>query len=170
MIRAICAGYRSRSTRALASMAGRMLRTRWIVRAPIFLYKARLGMLLGSRLCMIEHVGRTTGKLRYVVLEIVEAPSPTSVIVASGFGTRSQWYRNVSANPRVRVWTRSRRPRAAHAHPVPAEQSASVLDGYAERHPRSWAALRPVFEDLLGSHIDSDGTTLPLVRLDMERA
>ncbi|HTM84573.1 MAG TPA: nitroreductase family deazaflavin-dependent oxidoreductase, partial [Mycobacterium sp.] len=39
------------------------------MRAPIWLYRARLGALLGSRLLMLEHRGRTSGARRYVVLE-----------------------------------------------------------------------------------------------------
>lgn len=63
---------RAETTGLLAAVAGRVLRTRWIVRSPIGVYKARLGMLFGSRLCMIEHIGRNTGKPRYVVIEIVD--------------------------------------------------------------------------------------------------
>jgi putative transposase len=37
----------------------------------------------------------------------------------------------------------------------------------ARRHPRSWAALKPVFETTLGARIDSDGTSLPMIALDL---
>jgi len=67
--------------------AARLLQTRWIVRAPVWLYRARLGFLLGSRLLMLEHTGRKTGTRRYAVLEIVYCPQPGTYVVASGFGT-----------------------------------------------------------------------------------
>lgn len=38
---------------------------------------------------------------------------------------------------------------------------------YARRHPRAWAALRPVFETTLGAQLSSDGTTLPMIALDL---
>lgn len=139
-----------------------------MVRAPIGVYKARLGVLFGSRLCMIEHVGRNTGRLRYVVVEIVDRPTLTSVIVASGFGTRAQWYSNITANPQVRVWIASHPPRIAHAGPLPAEQAAGVCSTATPNithapGPRSGLS----FENLLDAQIDRDGTTLPLVRLDL---
>jgi hypothetical protein len=46
---------------ALASWAAGLLRTRWIVRAPVGLYRARLGFLLGPRMLMLEHTGRKSG-------------------------------------------------------------------------------------------------------------
>ncbi|MGH7735078.1 MAG: nitroreductase family deazaflavin-dependent oxidoreductase, partial [Gemmatimonadales bacterium] len=39
---------------ALAAWAAGLLRVRWLVRAPIGLYRARLGFLFGSRLLMLE--------------------------------------------------------------------------------------------------------------------
>jgi F420H(2)-dependent quinone reductase len=83
-----------------AARAARLLQIRWIVRAPVWLYRARLGFLLGSRLLMLEHTGRKTGTRRYAVLEIVQCPRPGTYVVASGFGTRAHWFRNVRANPR----------------------------------------------------------------------
>src|SRR5579862_6380067 len=56
----------------LAAGAALLLRTRWIVRAPVWLYRARLGFVFGSRLLMLEHTGRKTGTRRYVVLEAVD--------------------------------------------------------------------------------------------------
>lgn len=41
-----------------AGTAARMLRSRRLMRAPIWLYRARLGGLLGGRLLMLEHIGR----------------------------------------------------------------------------------------------------------------
>lgn len=36
-----------------ARMAARLLRTRWLVRAPIALFRARLGFVFGRRLLML---------------------------------------------------------------------------------------------------------------------
>jgi hypothetical protein len=64
------------TTRRRAALAARMLRVRWFVRAPIWLFRARLGFLAGSRLITLEHIGRTSGQRRYVVFEVVDHPSP----------------------------------------------------------------------------------------------
>jgi deazaflavin-dependent oxidoreductase (nitroreductase family) len=150
-----------------AALAARLLRVRWIVRAPVWLYRARLGFVFGSRLLMLEHTGRETGIRRHVVLEAVDHPDPNTYIVAAGFGDRAQWLRNVRAIPRVRVCTGSRRPAPATARPLTSEETAAALTAYARRHPRTWAALRAAFENTLGARIDSDETSLPMIALHL---
>lgn len=44
-----------------AALGVRLLRARWLVRTPVWLYRARLGALLGRRLLMLEHTGSTCG-------------------------------------------------------------------------------------------------------------
>jgi deazaflavin-dependent oxidoreductase (nitroreductase family) len=116
---------------------------------------------------MLEHTGRKTGIRRYVVLEAVDHPDPRTYIVAAGFGDRAQWLRNVRATPRVRVYAGSRRPAPATARPLTSEETVAALTAYARRHTRAWTALKPVFENTLGARIDSDGTSLPMVTLDL---
>jgi len=136
------------------------------VRAPIWLFRARLGFLTGSRLLLLEHIGRNSGERRHVVLEVVDQPSDGRYVVASGFGERSQWFRNIRANPSVRVTVGSRPPRAATARVLDPVETRDALNAYAQAHPRSWKTLRPVFESALGAPISRDRTTLPLVLLD----
>lgn len=154
----------SGATRAIASRAAALLRVRWFVRAPIWLYRARLGFLFGSRLLMLEHIGRTSGERRYVVLEVIARSAPGSYTVASGFGARAQWFRNVRANPQVRLYLGSRRPAPGIARALTVEQSASDLTAYANAHPRAWRTLKPVSETTLGEQ----KATLPLVAFDLD--
>ncbi|UZJ26927.1 nitroreductase family deazaflavin-dependent oxidoreductase (plasmid) [Rhodococcus antarcticus] len=139
-----------------------------MVRAPIWLFRARLGAVFGSRLLMIEHVGRRSGLRRYVVLEVVDRPSPGCCVVVAGFGRRAQWFRNVEANPHVRVYLGSRAPVAAVARRLDDGAATVSLGRYADAHPRSWAKFRPVLEQTLGTHIDGRGTDLPMVAIDVE--
>ncbi|MGH3594278.1 MAG: nitroreductase family deazaflavin-dependent oxidoreductase, partial [Pseudonocardiaceae bacterium] len=74
---------------AIGRAGARLLSNRRLVRAPIWLYRARLGFLFGSRMLLLEHVGRKTGARRYVVLEVVGHPTPGTYVVASGFGDRA---------------------------------------------------------------------------------
>jgi F420H(2)-dependent quinone reductase len=90
----------SAPTSSLAAWGARLMRVRWVVRAPVWLYRARLGFVFGSRLLMLEHTGRETGIRRYVVLEAVDHPHAGTYIVAAGFGDRAQWLRNVRADAR----------------------------------------------------------------------
>lgn len=86
-------------TTLLDTLGARLLQSRRFVRAPIWLYRHRLGRFLGQRLVMIEHVGRRSGEARFVCLEVVERPSRDRIVVVSGFGERAQWFQNLQATP-----------------------------------------------------------------------
>ncbi|MCA9848813.1 MAG: nitroreductase family deazaflavin-dependent oxidoreductase, partial [Dehalococcoidia bacterium] len=59
-------------------------------RAPIWLYRLHLGWLLGGRFLLMEHVGRRSGLVRRVVVEVVHHDRDADTYtVASGFGPRS---------------------------------------------------------------------------------
>ncbi|WP_433623505.1 nitroreductase family deazaflavin-dependent oxidoreductase [Nocardia sp. CA-120079] len=139
----------------------RALRTRWVVRAPINLYRVGLGFLFGSRLLMLEHTGRRTGARRYVILEVVDHPESAMYVVVSGFGVGAQWYRNITANPHVLISTGFRRKVAAIATPMTTDESALALARYIDHHPKAWTRLRGTIEAATGSPVD----TLPMVRL-----
>jgi hypothetical protein len=70
----------------LPDFGARLLRSRRLVRAPIWLYRIRAGGLLGTRMMMLEHIGRTSGERRYVVLEetlgrpITETETPLPMV------------------------------------------------------------------------------------------
>jgi deazaflavin-dependent oxidoreductase (nitroreductase family) len=129
---------------ASAAWAARLLQTRWIVRAPVWLYRARLGFVFGSRLLMLEHTGRTTGARRFAVLEVVARPRPGTYVIASGFGARAQWFRNVRVRPQVRVYLGAHRPAPATARLLTSEETSAALAAYAARPPRARALLKQV--------------------------
>lgn len=130
-------------------MIDRLLRTRWLVRAPIWLYRAGFGFLLGPRMLMLEHIGRKSGATRYVVLEVVERLGPDSYVIVSGFGAQAQWYRNVIAEPQVRISTGCARRVSARAIPIAPAEAESTLNRYAAQHPRAWRRLEPTLRAAL---------------------
>ncbi|MEE6280720.1 nitroreductase family deazaflavin-dependent oxidoreductase [Georgenia sunbinii] len=113
---------------------------RHLARAPIWLYRAGLGGLLGRRMVMLDHRGRRSGQVRHVVLETV-AERGDGVVVVSGYGWDSQWLRNVQADPRVRLWRGWQRPRPATAHILDPAQTVDVLEDYRRRHPAAACLL-----------------------------
>lgn len=100
---------------AIPSYGARILRSRGLMRAPIWMYKARAGAMFGSRLLMLEHIGRKSGARRYVVLEVVDHPSSNTYVVASGFGTKAQWFRNIRPTRRC-ACTPGATPRRQRPH------------------------------------------------------
>ncbi|MEE3851588.1 nitroreductase family deazaflavin-dependent oxidoreductase [Gordonia sp. LSe1-13] len=145
------------------SITSTLLHTRWLVRAPIWLFRARLGFLFGGRMLLLEHTGRTTGRPRYVVLEAVEHPAPTRVVVASGFGIRSQWFQNLQADQRCRVSIRRLHQVPAIARTVTDEERAAIVARYRSHHPRAYAELSGVTEETVGLRIDE----VPYVELTL---
>ncbi|ROS73393.1 nitroreductase family deazaflavin-dependent oxidoreductase [Cellulomonas sp. PhB143] len=125
-------------------LASRLLHSRRLVRAPIALYRAGLGPLLGPRLVLLEHRGRTSGLWRTVVLEVVDRPRPGVLLVAAGLGPGSQWFRNVAADPRVVVSSGAVRRRRARARVLPPASGVEIFSAYESAHPRAWAGLAPV--------------------------
>jgi deazaflavin-dependent oxidoreductase (nitroreductase family) len=71
---------------------------RLVLRAPVLLYRAHLGWLLGRRFLMLTHVGRRTGREYRTVVEVVGVlPSSGEYVVMSGFGAYADWLRNLMA-------------------------------------------------------------------------
>ncbi|MBP2352627.1 deazaflavin-dependent oxidoreductase (nitroreductase family) [Kribbella aluminosa] len=133
------------------------------------MFRAGLGFVFGRRLVMLEHLGRTSGLRRYVVLEVLEHDAHGLVIV-SGYGRGAQWYRNVLAQPGVRVWTGRRRGVRATAELVPSEEVPALFEQYRGRHRRAAKALGRMLElpDLAGAGpVRADvGARLPLLRIE----
>lgn len=138
---------------------------RWLVRAPIWVFRARLGAVFGGRLLLLEHVGRVSHTRRHVVLEVVDRLPDASYVVASGFGTQAQWFRNILAKPNVQIRTGISAPRPATARVMTEEEASRTLERYALRHPRAWRLVKPVLEEMLGAAISLDGEHPPLIAL-----
>ncbi len=155
--------------RGIGRVGGRVVRSRTAMRAPLWIYRAHLGFVLGTRILMLEHVGRRSGLCRRVVLEVVERPDAHTFIVASALGDRAQWFRNVAANPDVRVSSGRFADAPARARVLPAEDAQRALRSYAARHQRAWRTLKPVIEHTLGAPVAESGASLPMVELRLDR-
>lgn len=111
--------------------------SRLLWRAPIWIYRLGLGGLIKKRMLLLHHTGRISGNKRENVLEIVDHDSDSdSYIVASGFGTKSDWYRNLVKEPRCSI-TVGRELIEVLARPLPAEESGQAMVKYANKHPKA---------------------------------
>lgn len=136
-------------------------------RAPILLYRARLGWVLGGRFMLIHHVGRSTGEPHEAVVEVVEHDEATdSFVAASGYGTRSDWYRNLHAHPQATIEVGRRRIEVDTVRVTP-DESGELMARYAVRHDRAARQLcRFMGFEVDGSVDDyrAVGRELPFVR------
>lgn len=98
------------------------------------LYDHGFGPWLGRLILVLTTTGRVSGLPRRTPLQYEEVDG--KIVVASGWGTRSDWYRNLQAHPAVEVCIGRRRFRAV-AQPVsdPA-RIAEFLELRLARHPR----------------------------------
>ncbi|WP_106816721.1 nitroreductase family deazaflavin-dependent oxidoreductase [Microbacterium timonense] len=123
----------------------RLLATPRLMRMPIPLYRAGLGWIFGRRLVMVEHLGRRSHEPRFVVVEVVQRERNV-IRVASGFGVRSQWYRNLRANGVAYLSTGRVRRVPAAVRLLDAEDSSCLLKTYAAEHPDAWKHLSAAME------------------------
>ena len=74
-----------------------------IFKLPVFLYRLRLGWLLGKRFMQITHVGRRSGKVRRTILAVLRFDEKTKEIYAVSAWKGSDWYYNIQSLPALEV-------------------------------------------------------------------
>lgn len=115
---------------------------RWLAKAPVTLYRLRLGWLLGRRFLLLTHRGRTSGRVYRTVVEVPVYDKRThEAVVVAGFGEKTDWYRNLLAHPALEIAIGSRRFVPRQHLLTPDEREAVLLD-YVHQHP---VAARTLF-------------------------
>jgi deazaflavin-dependent oxidoreductase (nitroreductase family) len=118
---------------------------RFGLRLPIWLYRARLGWLLGDRFLMLTHTGRKSGLARQVVIEVVQHDKGTDTYyVVSGWGEKSDWYQNIRQTPSVTIHTGGRTFQSKGEF-IPVEKAVHILEAYAHDHPVAFNELSGLF-------------------------
>jgi deazaflavin-dependent oxidoreductase (nitroreductase family) len=115
---------------------------RVLFRAPRWLYRLRLGGLLGHRFALLTHRGRTSGRTYQTVLEVVHYdPRTQESVVCSGWGTRADWYLNIIASSPVAFETAGRRYPNPSFRALAPEENYPIVMAYVRRLP---AMARPL--------------------------
>ncbi|GAA4423889.1 hypothetical protein GCM10023169_20060 [Georgenia halophila] len=139
-----------------------------LARAPIGIFTSGFGWVFRGLLVMVEHTGRKSGLSRHVVLEVIAA-EVDAVVVVAGYGAKAQWFRNVLADPRVRLWHRRARGVPARASRLPPPEAREVFERYRREKPSRLRALGRTLEIPVllrpGPFPEDIGETLPLVRI-----
>jgi deazaflavin-dependent oxidoreductase (nitroreductase family) len=125
----------------------------WLLRLPIWLYRLNLGWLLGQRFLLLTHTGRKSGLIYRTVIEVVDHDDQSGTYtVASGWGKKADWYRNILKTPDVTVQV-GRRLSKARAVPLTISEGHEKLYAYAQKHP---GAFRELSYLMLGKRLDAD--------------
>ena len=121
-----------------------------IFRTPVFIYRCGLGCLFGRRFLLLTHTGRHSGKRHETALEIVEfRDDGPEAVVLSGFGTGTDWFRNITAVPETEVVIGARRFKADH-RVLDVNEAVGVWARYEQRHRVAGPLIRLVLSSLLG--------------------
>lgn len=114
---------------------------RFFLRAPIGIYKAKLGFVMGQRFLMLRHTGRKSGQPRFTVVEVVNHDAATDTwIICSGWGRKADWFRNIEKTPDVDV-TVGTRTFPARADVLSEGDAVAALLAYAGKHPAAFGKL-----------------------------
>ena len=137
-------------------------------RAPIWFYRIGLGGLLGGRFLLLNHLGRKSGQVRQNVLEVVRRDAQADAyLVASGFGEKADWYKNVMAHPDVKIQVGSRHL-TARAERLLLEQATEEMLDYNRRHPAALKTLSGIMgykSDGSDSDVKFLATVIPILAL-----
>lgn len=146
---------------------GRLLHP--LMRLPLHLYHLHLGWLLGERFLLLSHRGRKSGRIHETALEVIRHDPVTGVyIIASGWGTRADWFRNILQTPQVTVHS-GRRHFQAVAHRLDITDAEREITDYGRRHPFAFRKLAGLIVDKPLTNTSADyhymATAIPFVAL-----
>lgn len=106
---------------------------RLFYRTPVLLYRIGLGGFMPMQM-LLTTVGRKSGKPRRTAVDVVRHDAETDTYYAvSAYGDRSDWYRNLLANPTLHVQT-GRRKFEARATVMPDESVEALLIDFWRGH------------------------------------
>ena len=114
---------------------------KWLYKSPILLYRLGLGFIVGHIFMVMTTIGRKSGQARRTPIEFHEFKGRKYVF--SGWGTRTDWYRNIEAHPHItiQIW---RGAESVTAHRLAADTELAEAFEFAMSNP----TLRAVFKTL----------------------
>ena len=120
-----------------------------------------LGWMLGRRFLALEHRGRKSGQPHLTILEVMFFDRDTKEsVVASAYGSRADWYRNLQAEPALRVQTGRLDYLPAQRFLTP-QEAREAAARFCRQHP--WEArLVPRVLPAIGAAIPTDSELAPI--------
>lgn len=131
---------------------------RVVFRIPLLFYHLGLSWLVPKWILILGTTGRRSGKPRYTALEYGYDPHKKRYFLMSGWGGKSDWYRNARVHPQVQLWVGTQRI-AAIAKPATHAEVADEMESILKIYPNAfhtWAAH---------SGVPYDGTRASLLRM-----
>jgi deazaflavin-dependent oxidoreductase (nitroreductase family) len=102
-------------------------------KAPLVLWRMGLGSIIGRVMLVISHTGRKSGLPRHTMVEYHTLDGIKYVPCA--FGPRSDWYKNITTNPRVTIQTAHGIEYATAVRITDDQELLAVYDLFMRRDP-----------------------------------
>ena len=104
-----------------------------LFKLPILFWRLGLGPIQGRIIMIITHIGRKTGIPHHTAVEFHTMNGIKYIPCA--FGSKSQWYRNIMANPRVTIQTADGTEQMIAIRITQDDELVSVIEMILERNP-----------------------------------
>ncbi len=106
---------------------------RLMFKAPLQLWRLGLGFIIGRIIMVLTVTGRRTGLPRHTMVEYYRLDGTPYAV--SAFGERSQWYRNLVANPQVTIQTAQGVESMRASRVTDPDEIARVYEFFMRRDP-----------------------------------
>lgn len=122
---------------------------------PQIAYAVGLGPLIGNFVLLLTTTGRKSGRRRVTPLQYEEMDG--RIYLGAARGLKTDWIRNIQANPRVEVRVKARKFTGTARVVTDPGQIADFLELRCQRHPRMMSAM-----------LRGEGISLPPERAALE--
>ena len=106
---------------------------RSLFKAPLILWRMGFGPIIGRVMLVISHKGRKSGLPRHTMVEYHMLDGIKYVPCA--FGPRSDWYKNITADPRVTIQSASGSKSTKAVRVTDDQELLDVYDLFISRDP-----------------------------------
>lgn len=115
--------------------------SKWLLKSPILFYRLGLGFIVGSLFMVMTTTGRKSGLPRRTAIEFHEFKGRKYVF--SNWGTQTDWYRNIAADPHITIQT-WRGPESVFARRLTSDRELAEAFEFATSNPSMRAVLRAI--------------------------
>jgi deazaflavin-dependent oxidoreductase (nitroreductase family) len=109
---------------------------RLVFKMPVFFNRIGLRFLIPKHVLIITTTGRVSGKLRQTAVEFWHDPETGCYQIMSGWAGKTDWYRNLQANPHITVQV-GKKCFSTQVEPVPQEKVTQTLIEVTRANPGS---------------------------------
>ncbi len=108
---------------------------RIIFRMPLPMYEHGLGWIFRHAFLLLDHRGRRSGHVYHTALKVLTyEPMTREAIVLSAWGGKTDWIRNITAAPALKV-TIGRESYVPIQRFLSEEEAVAIVTSYRRRHP-----------------------------------